>query len=230
MLAAKLKAAGIDLRIGIVTGDDLLSRAAELKGEGIREMFTGESFPDKPWSINAYLGAFPIAAALAVGADIVITGRVVDSALALGPLVHEFNWPATDYDLLSAGSLAGHVIECGTQATGGIVTDWKTTVGDWDRMGFPIAECAADGSFVLTKPKGSGGRVTPQTVAEQIVYEIGDPAAYLLPDVSCDWRQPEAAAKKGRTGCGCAAPRAARRRRATRYPRPIRTASAPPAP
>jgi len=189
VLAAKLKAAGIDLRIGIVSGDDLLPRAAELKGQGIREMFSGGEFPDKPWSVNAYLGAFPIAAALDAGADIVITGRCVDSALALAPLVHEFGWKATDYDLLSAGSLAGHVIECGTQATGGIVTDWKSTVGDWDRMGFPIAEVARDGSFIATKPSGTGGRVAPETVAEQIVYEIGDPASYLLPDVTCDWRQ-----------------------------------------
>ena len=188
-LAAKLKAAGIELRIGIVTGDDLLSRAAELKQQGIREMFSGGEFPDKPWSVNAYLGAFPIAAALDAGADIVITGRCVDSALALAPLVHEFGWKATDYDLLSAGSLAGHVIECGTQATGGIVTDWKSTVADWDCMGFPIAEVARNGSFIATKPTGTGGRVAPETVAEQIVYEIGDPASYLLPDVTCDLRQ-----------------------------------------
>ncbi|WP_029922325.1 acyclic terpene utilization AtuA family protein [Nevskia soli] len=189
VLAAKLKAVGIDLRIGIVTGDDLLPRAAEMKQQGIREMFSGGEFPDKPWSVNAYLGAFPIAAALDAGADIVITGRCVDSALALAPLIHEFGWKATDYDLLSAGSLAGHVIECGTQATGGIVTDWKSTVEDWDRMGFPIAEVARDGSFVATKPTGTGGRVAPETVAEQVVYEIGDPASYLLPDVTCDWRE-----------------------------------------
>lgn len=188
VIAAKLKAAGVELRIAIVEGDDLLPRAAELKAQDVREMFNGGAFPDKPWSINAYLGALPIAAALDAGADIVLTGRCVDSALALGPLVHEFGWKADQYDLLSAGSLAGHVIECGTQATGGIVTDWKTTVEDWDRMGFPIAECRADGTFVVTKPSGTGGRVAPETVAEQIVYEIGDPAAYLLPDVTCDWR------------------------------------------
>jgi hypothetical protein len=188
VIAAKLKAAGVELRIAIIEGDDLLPRAAGLKSQDVREMFNGGAFPDKPWSINAYLGALPIAAALDAGADIVLTGRCVDSALALGPLGHEFGWKADQYDLLSAGSLAGHVIECGTQATGGIVTDWKTTVEDWDRMGFPIAECRKDGSFVVTKPSGSGGRVAPETVAEQIVYEIGDPAAYLLPDVTCDWR------------------------------------------
>ncbi|MBI2383688.1 MAG: DUF1446 domain-containing protein [Gammaproteobacteria bacterium] len=188
-LAAKLKAAGIELRICIVTGDDLLPRAEELRGRGIREMFNGETFPAKPWSINAYLGAFPIAAALDAGAAIVITGRCVDSALALGPLIHEFKWRADDYDLLAAGSLAGHIIECGVQATGGIVTDWQTVADDWDRMGYPIAVCGADGSIEIAKPAGTGGRVAPETVAEQIVYEIGDPGDYRLPDVGCDFRE-----------------------------------------
>ncbi|WP_295682662.1 acyclic terpene utilization AtuA family protein [uncultured Nevskia sp.] len=185
-LEEKLAAQGIALKIAIVTGDDLLPRAAEFAQ--LREMFSGEPLPASPWSFNAYLGAFPIAAALADGADIVITGRCVDSALALGPLIHAFGWTPTDYDRLSAGSLAGHVIECGVQATGGIATDWEAVVADWDHMGFPIAICEPDGSFVLTKPAGTGGRVVPETVAEQIVYEVGDPAAYLLPDVSCDWR------------------------------------------
>ncbi|WP_028007177.1 acyclic terpene utilization AtuA family protein [Solimonas flava] len=187
LLQQKLKAQGIELSIGIVEGDDLLAQAASLKD--VPEMFTGAAFPAKPWSVNAYLGAFPIAAALDAGADIVITGRCVDSAVALGPLIHEFGWRADDYDQLAMGSLAGHIVECGVQATGGIVTDWATVADDWDRMGFPIAICHADGRFEVSKPAGTGGKVTPETVAEQIVYEIGDPATYLLPDVSCDFRE-----------------------------------------
>ncbi len=187
-IEARLQAQGIELTVGIVTGDDLLPRAAELKAQDVREMFSGERFPDKPWSVNAYLGAFPVAAALAAGADIVVTGRCVDSAVVLGALIHEFGWGPEDYDLLAAGSLAGHVVECGAQATGGISTDWEKVAGDWDNMGFPIAICEPGGQFIVTKPAGTGGRVAPETVAEQIVYEIGDPAAYLLPDVSCDFR------------------------------------------
>ncbi len=183
----KLKALGIELKISIVTGDDLLARAADFAE--VKEMFSGEAMPAKLWSMNAYLGAFPIAQALASGADIVLTGRCVDSAIVLGPLIHEFGWQAHEFDKLSAGSLAGHVIECGAQATGGVSTDWEAVVEDWDRMGFPIAICKPDGSFVTTKPANTGGRVTVETVAEQIVYEIGDPTAYLLPDVSCDWSQ-----------------------------------------
>ncbi|MGI6853976.1 acyclic terpene utilization AtuA family protein [Mesorhizobium sp. 1B3] len=177
---------GIDLKVAVVRGDDLSASSERYRGAGAVEMFSGAPMPERLASINAYLGAFPIAAALGAGADIVITGRVVDSAIVLGPLIHEFGWKPSDYDLLSAGSLAGHVIECGTQATGGIFTDWRDVSG-WDDMGFPIAECAADGTFVLTKPSGTGGLVAPPTVAEQIVYEVGDPTRYLLPDVTADW-------------------------------------------
>lgn len=189
LIQDKLAFLGIPLRVGVVLGDDLLDQAEAFRRQGRREMFSGAEFPAKPWSANAYLGAFPIAAALADGADIVLTGRCVDSALALGPLIHEFGWRAEDYDQLAGGSLAGHVIECGCQATGGIITDWRDVVDDWDRMGFPIAECRSDGSFIVTKPDQTGGRVTPESVAEQIVYEIGDPGAYLLPDVVCDLQQ-----------------------------------------
>jgi acyclic terpene utilization AtuA family protein len=186
-LEAVFAEAGVDLRIAVVHGDDLTTVAEDYRHRGVREMFSGAPMPERLTSVNAYLGAFPIAAALDAGADIVITGRCVDSAIALGPLIHEFGWSATDHDRLSGGSLAGHIIECGTQATGGILTDWRVTANDWEDMGFPIAECRADGSFDITKPAGTGGLVNKATVSEQIVYEVGDPYAYILPDVTCDW-------------------------------------------
>jgi hypothetical protein len=185
-LVAVFAKLGVDLKVAVVSGDDLTASADELRARDVREMFSGAPFPGKLASINAYLGARPIAAALAAGADVVVTGRCVDSALVLGPLIHEFGWAADDYDKLAAGSLVGHIVECGVQATGGLFTDWRRVEG-WERMGFPIAECAGDGSFVITKPANTGGLVTTQTVAEQIVYEVGDPAAYVLPDVTCDF-------------------------------------------
>lgn len=187
-LTRQLHALGVNLKVAIVEGDDLSARAEEFRTANVREMFSGAPLPPQFLSVNAYLGAQPVAAALAAGADIVITGRVVDSAVTLGPLVHEFGWAWDDWDKLATGSLAGHVIECGTQATGGLFTDWERVPG-WDDMGFPVAECDASGaSFVLTKPDHTGGLVEPACVAEQVVYEIGDPAAYLLPDVICDFR------------------------------------------
>ncbi len=179
---------GLNPKIAIVEGDDLTGQAAEFAAAGVTEMFSGASFPNpaKLAGINAYLGAFPIAEALARGADHVITGRVVDSALGLAPLIHEFGWTPADYDRLAAGTLVGHVLECGAQSTGGLFTDWKD-VPDWAHIGYPIAECRADGSFTLTKPEGSGGLVTPATVGEQMLYEVGDPQAYIVPDVVCDF-------------------------------------------
>jgi hypothetical protein len=179
----------VALRIAVVEGDDLSGRADALRAAGTREMFSGAPMPAQLLSLNVYLGAQPIAAALDAGADIVITGRVVDSAVTLGPLVHEFGWGWQDWDRLSIGSLAGHLIECGVQGTGGLFTDWERVPG-WEDMGFPIVECEPDGrSFVLTKPAGTGGLIEPASVAEQLVYEIGDPRAYLLPDVSCDFSE-----------------------------------------
>jgi hypothetical protein len=185
-LARAAEAAGVRLRIAVIEGDDLLPSVESIRALDPREMFSGAPLPARLTSINAYLGAFAIASALAAGADIVLTGRCVDSALALGPLIHEFGWAEDDYDRLSAGSLAGHLIECGAQCTGGNFTDWQCVPG-WDDMGFPVAECHRDGRVFITKPPGTGGLVSPATVGEQLVYEIGDPGAYLLPDVICDW-------------------------------------------
>jgi len=192
-LLAVLEQQGIEAKVAVVLGDDLSPQLDALRAAGIREMDRDTPLPARIASINAYLGARPIAQALDQGADIVITGRCVDSAIALGPLMHEFGWGDEDYDLLSAGTLAGHIIECGCQATGGVFSDWRDVEG-WDDPGFPIAECAADGTVVITKPEGTGGLVSPGTVAEQLIYEIGDPAAYLMPDVCCDWTGVELAA------------------------------------
>lgn len=179
--------AGVTLKIGTVEGDNLLERANELRESGLREMETAAPMPDKVMSVNAYLGAFPIAAALDAGADIVVTGRCVDSALVLGPLIHEFGWQPQDYDRLAAGGLVGHLIECGAQCSGGNFTDWEKTQAGWENTGFPIAEVSADGSFVLTKPPQTGGLVSVLTAAEQMLYEIGDGHSYVLPDVICDF-------------------------------------------
>jgi len=185
-LQAACDKAGVELKIAVVLGDDLSQRQDELREMGVREMYTDAALPPFLLSANAYLGAQPVAAALARDAAVVITGRVTDSALVLAPLVHEFGWAWDDFDRLAAGSLAGHLIECGTQATGGNFTDWQDVPG-YEQMGFPIVEVASDGSFVLTKPEGSGGLVSPATVAEQLVYEIDDPQNYRLPDVICDF-------------------------------------------
>ena len=183
-LAAEL---GVQVRVAVVEGDDVLPLAPAMRAAGATDMVSGKPLPERLVTANAYLGAVPIARALDEGADIVVTGRCVDSAVTLGVLLHEFGWSPTDYDRLAAGSLAGHIIECGCQATGGLHTDWDR-VPDWANIGYPIVECREDGSFIVTKPPATGGLVTPATVGEQLLYEIGDPASYLLPDVTCDFR------------------------------------------
>lgn len=180
------EAAGVSLKVAVVLGDDLQPRADEMRGLDIREMDTGAALPARIASMNAYLGGFPIARALAEGADVVITGRCVDSAVTLGALIHAFGWTMDDHDQLAAGTLCGHIIECGAQCNGGNFTDWRL-VPDYDNVGFPVAEVERDGAFVLGKPDGTGGLITTATVAEQMLYEIGDPRAYIVPDVVCDF-------------------------------------------
>ncbi|CAB4493180.1 DUF1446-domain-containing protein [Rhizophagus irregularis] len=202
-----IKESGIEdrkLTVAAITGDDILNQIEELTQKGDIYDFThiignekdSENFPDEEKqivSLNAYLGAIPIAKALDSGANIVITGRCVDSALVVGPLIHEFKWdPHNDWDKLASGSLAGHIIECGCQATGGNFTDWEESAfsdnDGWINIGYPIVECLENGNFFVTKPKGTGGIVTTATVGEQMLYEVLDPGSYILPDVVLDLR------------------------------------------
>ncbi len=186
---------GVTIRIAVVEGDDVLPLIPALREKvqnGIQELQSGAPLPERLLSANAYLGAAPIKQALDAGAQVVITGRCVDSAVTLGVLMHEFGWGfdgnQDDLDKLAQGSLAGHLIECGCQATGGLHTDWQN-VPDWANIGYPVLTCSPDGSFTVEKPPHTGGLVSVATVAEQLVYEIGDPANYLLPDVVCDFTQ-----------------------------------------
>ncbi|XP_009281633.1 PREDICTED: uncharacterized protein LOC103902324 [Aptenodytes forsteri] len=233
------KKADVDLKIAVVAGDDLMSEKENLKGTGITDLESGRQFPESIHSMNVYLGARPISRALDLGADIVVTGRCVDSGIVLGPLIHSFGWNRDEFDLLAAGSLAGHLIECGAQCTGGIFTDWHAVpdwksnifssllkfgwnrdefdllaagslaghliecgaqctggiftdwhaVPDWHNIGFPIVECSSEGDFILSKPPDTGGLISFGTVAEQLVYELGNPRRYLLPDVTCDFSE-----------------------------------------
>ncbi|MDX1946025.1 MAG: acyclic terpene utilization AtuA family protein [Pirellulaceae bacterium] len=197
--AAKVLAQGglEETSIGVVTGDDLLPRMAELLAAGCQfvNLDTGAPLADLLTSerhagtaivsANAYLGARPIAEALAGGARIVITGRVADASLTVGPAMHEFGWKWDDWDRLATASVAGHLIECGAQVTGGYSVNWQDyKLAD---VGYPIAELSSDGSTIITKPTGTGGAVTRRTVVEQLVYEIGDPRHYQTPDVDCDF-------------------------------------------
>jgi hypothetical protein len=185
--------AGQDRRVGVVAGDDLMPRLDELLGSGhaLNHLDTGEplaSIRGRVVSANAYLGAGPIVQALKLGADVVITGRVADASLTVGPAAFEFGWgfAETDLDRLAAATVAGHLIECGAQATGGLWTnaDDMTRLAD---VGYPIAEVAEDGTFTLSKPAGTGGAVNVETVSEQLLYEVADPTRYYTPDVVADF-------------------------------------------
>ena len=180
------------LRIGVVVGDDILDRIDELQQSGIplRNMETNEeagSVRDRLQSANVYFGAFPIVEALRDGAQIVVTGRTTDTGLTLAPMIHEFGWARDDWHKLAAGTVAGHILECGGQSSGGnFSADWKS-VPDLAHLGFPIAEAFPDGSIVITKHENTGGMVTVQTVKEQLLYEIGDPSQYITPDCIADF-------------------------------------------
>jgi hypothetical protein len=190
-LLAAGRAQGVDLRVAVVSGDDILPRIPELRAAGadLRNMETGEAFDpiaDRLVAANAYFGALPVREALRLQPDVVVCGRVTDTGITLGPMMAAFDWSETAYDRLAAGIVAGHIVECGAQATGGNFTDWRK-IRSFDEMGFPILECSADGSFVVTKQPGSGGLVTCATVREQLLYEMGDPHAYLTPDGVADF-------------------------------------------
>lgn len=176
----------INLKIAVVIGDDVVNCYDQFKAENVTDIFSNTELPGELLTANAYLGALSIKEALTSGADIVITGRCADSALALGILMHEFRWDHQDFDLLASGSLVGHVLECGPQSTGGIFTDWES-VPNWHNIGYPIARCFCDGTFELSKPRQTGGLISIGTVSEQILYEIENPSAYLLPDVTADF-------------------------------------------
>ena len=180
------------LRVGLVSGDDILGRLDELiaKGHPLSDMETGRPLTDirdRVLSANAYLGMAPIVEALRGGADVVVTGRVTDTGLTLGPIFHEFGWSPDDWDKVAAGTVAGHIIECGAQASGGnLLKGWRGVRGLAD-PGFPIAEASPDGTFVITKHAGTGGVVSVASVTEQLVYEMGDPRSYITPDGVADF-------------------------------------------
>ena len=190
--AQAVKKAAPQLKVALVTGDDVFPRLDDLlaKGHEMRDLDTGRplaAIAGRVLAANAYLGAFPLAEALDTGADVVVGGRYADPALAMAAMIHRFGWRDTDWDWLAGGAVAGHIIECGTQATGGnCQVDWRS-IPDLANIGYPIVDVEPDGSFAVTKHPGTGGAVTVAGVKEQLVYEIGDPAAFTTPDVIADF-------------------------------------------
>ena len=180
------------IRIGVVTGDDILARLDDLMAAGheLKNMDTGEPLSticDRVMSANAYIGSEPIVEELALGANVVVIGRSTDTALTMAPLRHEFGWAADDWNKMASGIIAGHILECGAQSSGGnCMHEWRT-IPDMANVGYPIAEASEDGTLVITKHAGTGGRVSVPSVSEQLVYEMGDPHAYITPDVVADF-------------------------------------------
>lgn len=190
-IKAKAEKKGLDPRIGVVAGDDLMDRIGQWHNDGVdlSNMDDGRPFADivdHVSSANAYFGAAPVVRALEEGAQFIVTGRVTDTGITLAPMIHHFGWAADDWDRLAAGIIAGHILECGAQSTGGNFTDWRD-VPTFDNIGYPIVEMHEDGSFVVTKHEGTGGLINVATISEQLVYEMGDPSAYLTPDVVVDF-------------------------------------------
>ncbi len=191
-VARILKEKNLPLKVAVVLGDNIMSDIMRMKEEGVsfRNMETGKSFEDvenKIQSANAYIGMWPLVKALEMGADIVIAGRVTDTSITMAPMAYEFGWQPGDFDKIAAALVAGHIIECGAQASGGNYTDWKK-VTNWKNMAYPIIEVEPDGSFVVTRHPNTGGLVNSDTVREQLFYEMGNPAAYISPDVVADFR------------------------------------------
>lgn len=190
-LCAAARAQGLALRVAVVRGDDMLAAVPRLleSGEPMSNLDTGiplAEVADRLVAANAYFGALPVCEALRHDPHIVVCGRVTDTGITLGAMMHAFGWQRDDWDRLAAGIVAGHIIECGAQVTGGNFTDWQK-VPSWDEFGYPILECYPDGTFVVTKQPGTGGLVTCATVREQLLYEMGEPEAYLTPDCIADF-------------------------------------------
>jgi hypothetical protein len=190
--AREVRRVAPDLKVAVVLGDDVYPNLNDMLARGLemRSMDTGDplsTIRDRILSANAYIGAFPLVQALATGADVVIAGRCTDTALALAPMIYRFGWKETDWNLLAAGTIAGHIVECGAQCTGGnCQVDW-TTIPDMANIGYPIVEAEPDGTFAITKHPNTGGRINTHVVKEQLLYELGDPKNYITPDCIADF-------------------------------------------